>query len=67
MEIVTRGVNESIVIDQDIVVTVLEVSEEFVRLAVVNPHECPSYQEHTVFLSQEPDEAEELEHEFQLQ
>ena len=41
MLVLTRRVNEQIVIDGDIVVTVLEVGRGQVRLGIKAPRECP--------------------------
>ena len=59
MQIISRRVNESLVIDDEIHVTVLDIREDHVRLAISSPHECPSYWEETVYWEQ-PEEAEAL-------
>ncbi len=64
---ITREVNQSIVIDRDIVVTVLEVTSERVRLGISNPRQTPPYEEHTIYLNDNQEEAEQAECEFQLQ
>jgi len=50
MQIISRCENESIVIDNQIVVTVLEVDDDFVRLAIESPDEEPSYREEVIHL-----------------
>ena len=56
MHIISRRENEGIVIDNDIIVTVLELDADFVRLAIESPHEEPSYREEVIQL--EPSYAE---------
>jgi len=53
MQIISRRENEAIVIDNDIVVTVLEFEDDFVRLAIESPHEEPSYREEVIHLESE--------------
>lgn len=53
MQIISRRENEAIVIDNDIVVTVLEFADDFVRLAIESPHEEPSYREEVIHLESE--------------
>ncbi len=50
MQIISRRENEAIVIDNDIVVTVLDFEDDFVRLAIESPHEEPSYREEVIHL-----------------
>ena len=50
MRVFLRGVNEGLVIDHDLEVTVLEIQPDHVRLAITSPHETPSYREETLFL-----------------
>jgi carbon storage regulator len=50
MQIISRRENESIVIDNRIIVTVLEFEDDFVRLAIETPHEDPSYREEVIHL-----------------
>ena len=50
MQIISRRENESIVIGNDIVVTVLEFADDFVRLAIESPNEEPSYREEVIHL-----------------
>ena len=53
MRIITRQVNEGIVIGDDIHVTVLDIHEDHVRLAISRPDSNPSYWEETVYWNQE--------------
>jgi carbon storage regulator len=48
MHVISRKKNETIVINNDILVTVLEVEDDFVRLAIESPHETPSYREEVI-------------------
>lgn len=53
MHVISRRENEGIVIDQNIVVTVLEIAEDFVRLAIQSPDEVPPYREEVIHLEPE--------------
>ena len=53
MQIISRRENESIVIDNRIIVTVLEFEDDFVRLAIETPHEEPPYREEVIHLMTE--------------
>lgn len=53
MQIISRRENEGIVIDNEIVVTVLEFDEDFVRLAIETPNEVPTYREEVIHLEPE--------------
>ena len=55
MRIITRQVNEGIMIGDDIHVTVLEIGEDHVRLAISTASSTPSYREETVYWDQESD------------
>jgi carbon storage regulator CsrA len=59
MKIISRRENEGLVIGQDISVTVLQIRNDHVRLAVSCPRLTPSYWEETLFVSAE--ESSELE------
>lgn len=56
MQVFQRGVNESLVIGQGMVVTVLEIQPHCVRIAVRNPEADPSYYEETLFLEENEDD-----------
>jgi carbon storage regulator CsrA len=51
MQIFQRGVNESLMIGPNVVVTVLEITPHCVRIAVQNPDATPSYREETIHLN----------------
>jgi carbon storage regulator CsrA len=48
MQVISRSENEAIVIDNRIIVTVLEVADDFVRLSIETPNEDPSYREELI-------------------
>lgn len=48
MQVISRRENEGIVIDNRIIVTVLEIDEDFVRLSIESPNEEPSYREEVI-------------------
>jgi carbon storage regulator CsrA len=57
MRIFSRCENEAILIGEDITVTILEIQDNFVRLAITCPRMTPAYWEETLFLrdgNQEP-------------
>ena len=49
MQVFQRGVNESLVIGQDVVITVLDIQPHCVRIAVQDPEASPAYYEQTLF------------------
>lgn len=49
MQLITRRVNEGLVIGEDVHVTVLEVDRDRVRLAISSPNDRPSYWEETLY------------------
>lgn len=51
MQVISRRVNEGMIIGDDIVVTVLEVHDGHVRLGITSPSHTPSYWEETVFVA----------------
>jgi len=53
MHFISRREKEGIVIDNDIKVTVLDIHEDHVRLAVSSPKDRPSYWEQTLYLESE--------------
>lgn len=63
MQMITRRVNEGLVIGNDIHVTVLDICKDRVRLAISSPSNNPSYWEQTLFC--ENAEAEFSEEDFQ--
>lgn len=52
MQVFQRGVNESLMIGANVVVTVLEITPHCVRIAVENPDATPSYREEVLYLDQ---------------
>ena len=62
MHLISRRENEGVVIGDSIFVTVLEICEDHVRLAISSPNTSPSYREKTLFWDDE-----ESYHELQLQ
>lgn len=63
MQIFTRQVNEGLVIGDGIHVTVLDIHDDRVRLAISSPNDFPSYWEQTLYLDeaeQDADYAREL-------
>ena len=49
MQMITRRVNEGLVIENDIHVTVLHICQEYVRLAISSPNNSPPYREETLY------------------
>jgi len=49
MQMITRRVNEGLVIGNDIHVTVLDICEDCVRLAISSPNRIPPYREETLY------------------
>ena len=49
MQMITRRVNEALVIGDDIHVTVLYICDDYVRLAISSPKNDPSYWEQTLY------------------
>lgn len=62
MQLISCRVNEGLVIDHEISVTVLDVQDDHVRLGISSPNDSPSYREETLFC-----EAAECTPELQLQ
>jgi carbon storage regulator CsrA len=61
MQMITRRVNEGLVIDDDIHVTVLDICRDYVRLAISSPKDTPSYWEQTLYWEEtEEESAQEL-------
>lgn len=53
MQLISRRVNEGIIIGEDIRVTVLEIHEDRVRLGINSPNDIPQYWEETLYLEYE--------------
>jgi carbon storage regulator CsrA len=61
MQMITRRVNESLVIGSDIHVTVLDICKNSVRLAISSPKHDPQYWEQTLYWNDaQEDDQEEL-------
>ena len=60
MRRITRGVNEGLVINNKFHVTILDIFDDHVRVAISAPSEIPSYWERTLYW-------EPAEEEFELQ
>ncbi len=58
MQVFSRGVNEGLVIGEDIYVTVLDIYEDRVRLGISSPNNCPSYWEQTLYVEEAENFAE---------
>lgn len=56
MQVFQRGVNESLVIGQDVVITVLDIQPHCVRIAVRDPEASPTYYEKTLFFDNGDDD-----------
>jgi carbon storage regulator CsrA len=52
MQVFQRGVQESLVIGDEVVVTVLEIMPSWVRLGITDPNSIPEYWEETLFLEE---------------
>jgi carbon storage regulator CsrA len=57
MQVFQRGVDESLVIGHDMVVTVLEIMPNCVRLGITDPNNDPEYWEETLFLDTENEDS----------
>lgn len=53
MHVISRCENQALVIGDDIIVTVLNIREDHVRLAISSPHDTPSYWEQDLYLQQD--------------
>ena len=51
MRVYTRGVDEGLMIGNNVQVNVLEVQTDCVRLAIIDPDASPSYREEVLYLS----------------
>jgi carbon storage regulator CsrA len=49
MQMITRRVNEGLVIENGIHVTVLDICQDYVRLAISSPNNTPPYREETLY------------------
>lgn len=60
MQVISREVDEAILIGDDVFVQVLEISDSYVRLGISSPDRSPSYWEQTLFTADCDHETEEL-------
>jgi carbon storage regulator CsrA len=61
MQMITRRVNEGLVIGSDIHVTVLDICDDCVRLAISSPKAFPPYWEQTIYWDQaQADQEQEI-------
>jgi carbon storage regulator CsrA len=60
MQSFLRGVNESLVIGHDVVVTVLEINASWIRLSIEDPRSAPSYREETLYMDAGDDGGDEF-------
>ncbi len=51
MRVYTRGVDEGLMIGENVQVNVLEVQADCVRLAIIDPDAMPSYREEVLYLT----------------
>ena len=49
MQIISRSVNEGLVIGDDIMVTVLEIQNGYVRIGIETPNRLPYYREEVLY------------------
>lgn len=49
MQVISRVVDEGLVIGDDVIVKVLEVQDDCVRLAISDPNGSPRYREQTLY------------------
>ena len=61
MRIFSRRENETLVIGEDVTVTILQIQDNQVRLAISCPRMTPAYREETLFLGDGNQEARSLE------
>ena len=52
MQMISRRENEGVVIGDNIYITVLDIHEDHVRLAISSPNCFPTYREETVYLEE---------------
>jgi carbon storage regulator CsrA len=57
MQMITRRVNEAVVIENDIHVTVLDICQDYVRVAISSPNNTLPYREETLYWEESPEES----------
>ena len=55
MRIISRSLNEGLVIDDNVRVTILEIQRQRVRLGIETPNQAPYYREEVLFLDDDGD------------
>ncbi|MDA1018069.1 MAG: carbon storage regulator [Planctomycetota bacterium] len=60
MQVITRRVNEGIVVDQNIQVTVVDIQDDRVCLGIICPDDDPPYREETIYVKNASRECEVL-------
>lgn len=60
MQVYQRGLNESLIIGHDVIVTVLDIQPHCVRIAIQDPESIPPYREETLYLDQGDAETDAL-------
>ena len=55
MRIIARSLNEGLVIDDNVRVTILEIQHRQVRLGIETPNRAPYYREEVLFLDDDGD------------
>ena len=50
MRIISRSVNEGLVIDDNVRVTILEIQRHHVRLGIETPNQAPYYREEVLYI-----------------
>ena len=58
MRVYTRGVDEGLVIGNNVQVNVLEVQTDCVRLAIIDPDAFPAYREEVLYLPSDDDDCD---------
>ena len=61
MRIISRSLNEGLVIDDNVRVTILEIQRHKVRLGIETPNQAPYYREEVLFFDDDGDMTAEAE------
>ncbi len=60
MRVYTRGVEQGLVIGENVQVNVLEVQDDCVRLAIIDPDASPTYREEVLYLPSHPSKQQSI-------
>ncbi len=60
MQVYQRGLNQSLIIGHDVVVTVLDIQPHCVRISIQDPEAIPPYWEETLYLDDGDTETDDL-------